>query len=62
MEENGLGIALEVIYTPVTASHVEWKSLWGNSVCASTVQLIDLKELWGSLNSKQQNELKNTCK
>ena len=27
MEENGLGIALEVIYTPVTASHVEWKSL-----------------------------------
>ena len=33
----------------------------GHLLCASAVQLILLKEFWDSLNSDQQNELKNIC-
>ena len=33
----------------------------GHLLCASAVQLILLKEFWDSLNSDQQNELRNIC-
>ena len=64
MEGSGLGTALETVYAPVTVSHMfNWKAYAqaGRShlLCASAVQLILVKEFWDSLNSDQQNELKN---
>ena len=66
MEGSGLGTALETVYAPVTVSHMfNWKAYAraGRShlLCASAVQLILVKEFWDSLNSDQQNELKNIC-
>ena len=65
MEGSGLGTALENVYTPVTVSHMFSGKTYapivrGHLLCASAVQLILLKKLWDSLNSDQQNELKNT--
>ena len=65
MEGSGLGTALETVYTPVTVvSHMfsgkaYARAVRGHLLCASAVQLILLKEFWDSLNSDQQNELKN---
>ena len=64
MEGLGLGTALEIVYTPVTVSHLfsgkaYARAVRGHLLCASALQLILLKEVWDSLNSNQQNELKN---
>ena len=64
MEGSGLGTALETVYTFFTVSQTfsgkvyAW-AVGGHLLCASAVQLILLKEFWDSLNSDQQNELKN---
>ena len=64
MEVSRLGAALEIAYTPVTVSHMFSRKAYargipGHLLCVSAVQLILLKEFWDSLNSDQQNELKN---
>ena len=64
MEGSGLGTVLETVYTPVAVSHRFSGKAYAGAVrgyllCASAVQLIILKKIWDSLNSDQQNELKN---
>ena len=64
MEGSGLGTALKIVYTPVTVSHMFSGKAYARAgrshiLCVSAIQLILVKEFWDSLNSDQQNELKN---